>query len=83
MKLSALIVYESKKTIDPDGTYWLAWKVLWSFSPLPFEKDQIDIGRKKMEAQSLHAPGDLEVFDHNPIGRSIGVLITSGVREET
>jgi hypothetical protein len=63
-----------RKPIEPDATYYLAWKEVLPFSPLLSQDEQDDVHRRTLTAQAAHF-ADLEFADDNPVGRPVGILI--------
>lgn len=62
------------KAIDDDALYYLAVKKVRPFSPLLPLKQQDEIHRNTLIAQSAHLD-ERELLDLNPVGKPIGILV--------
>jgi len=71
----------TRTPLDPDGTYFLARKVVRPFSPLLSIEDQNRIHRNTLISQRAHTDSR-EVADFNPVGKAVGILIMRAESEE-
>lgn len=69
------------RPIQPDGEYWLAWKIVPPFSPLMSEEAQNDVYRRTAVSQRAHQ-SPYEFNDENPVGKSVGILVFEGPYDE-
>lgn len=66
---------------QPGESYFFAKKVVKPFSPLLSEEEQKDIARRTVLAQAYHWT-ELEVYDENPVGQPVGLLIAKAKTAE-